>query len=350
MAYNSTSILEEEMLMPIDWAPLVSFLRSHERPLLMTHIRPDADGLGAQLALHDALTRVGKQSRVAIASKLPPRYEFLDPGRTIIEDFRLGTASSFGDRDCVIVLDTGTWNQLGEFGDYLKANPIPRAVVDHHRTQDDLGGERYVDIGSESCGRLSYEIIRALGETPSPLAANHLFMAVATDTGWFRHPNASPATFALAAELVSLGANPTELYERLYEAAPLARLKLTGLAIDRLKLRAAGRIAYTEILLADYAATGAVPGDTEDLINFPRSVEGVEAALVFIEQPGNGTKVSFRSKSLDVSRIAEQFGGGGHKLASGARTNKSLPQTRDEVLQAVESALLHVRESGNRGD
>lgn len=305
----------------------------------MTHIRPDADGLGSQLGLYHALVELGKKPRVAIASKLPPRYEFLDPGRKIVEDFRLSTAGIFADRDCVLVMDTGTFNQLGEFGDYLKANPIPRAVLDHHRTQDDLGGERYVDISSESCGRLSYELVRQLGVTPSPIAANHLFMAVATDTGWFRHPNATPETFSLAAELVRLGANPTELYEKLYEAAPLARLKLTGVAIDRLKLHAGGRIAYTEILLADYAQTAAVPGDTEELINYPRSVEGVEVALVFIEQPGNGTKVSFRSKSLDVSKIAERFGGGGHKLASGARTDKPLATTRQEVLQAIEAAL-----------
>ncbi|MDB5306269.1 MAG: nrnA [Gemmataceae bacterium] len=325
--------------MPVDWSPLVEFLRNHDRPLLMTHIRPDADGLGSQLALHDALTSLGKHPRVAIASKLPPRYEFLDPGRRVIEDFRMpGTA--FKDRDSVVVLDTGTWNQLGDFGDHLKANPdIPRAVVDHHRTQDDLGGLRFVDISAESTGRLTHEIMRALGVSPSPKAANLLFMAVATDTGWFRHPNTSPATFALAGELEAAGANPTELYEQLYEAAPLARLKLTGVAIERLQLRAGGRVAYTEIYLKDYAATGAVPGDTEDLITFPRSVEGVEVALVFIEQPGGGTKISFRSRALDVSQLAERFGGGGHKLASGARVAGNLPEVRDEVLAAAIAAL-----------
>jgi phosphoesterase RecJ-like protein len=298
----------------------------------MTHIRPDADGLGAQLALHDALTAIGKHPRVAIASRLLPRYDFLDPKRTVIEDFKPG---AFTDRDCVVVLDTGTWNQLGDFARWLQASPLPRAVVDHHRTQDDLGGLQMVDIAAEATGRLAYEIIRALNAPISRNAANNLFMAVATDTGWFRHQNTTPATFALCGELVALGANPTELYERLYEAATLARFKLTAVALDRLAVTAGGKVAYTEIRLADYPATGAVPGDTEDLINYPRGVEGVEIALVFIEQQDGGTKVSFRSRSADVSKLAEQFGGGGHKLASGARVMKPFTEVRDAVLAAA---------------
>jgi bifunctional oligoribonuclease and PAP phosphatase NrnA len=322
--------------MPIDWSPFVDFLSRHERPLLMTHIRPDADGLGAQLALHDALSAIGKKPRVAIASKLLPRYEFLDPKRAIIEDFKPAT---FADCDCVVVLDTGTWNQLGDFGKWLQASPLPRAVVDHHRTQDDLGGLQLVDITAEATGRLAYEIIRALGAPLSASAAHYLFMAIATDTGWFRHPNATPATFALCGELVTLGARPTELYEQLYEAATLPRFKLTAVALDRLAVRAGGKIAYTEIKLSDYTATGAVPGDTEDLINFPRGVEGVEIALVFIEQQDGGTKVSFRSRAADVSKLAEQFGGGGHKLASGARVMKPLTEVRDAVLIAAEDVI-----------
>ena len=325
--------------MPVDWSPLVAFLREHDRPLLMTHIRPDADGLGAQLALHQTLTGFGKHSRVAIASKLPPRYAFLDPTRQVIEDFR---PANFADRDSVVVLDTGTWNQLGDFGDWLKASSLPRAVVDHHRTQDDLGGLRMVDIAAESTGRLAHEIILALGAKVSPPVANYLFMAVATDTGWFRHPNAAPRTFALAAELVEAGANPTRLYEALYEAAPLARLRLVGVALKRLEVRGGGKVAFTEIYLKDYAETGAVPGDTEDLINYPRSVEGVEVALLFIEQPGGGTKVSFRARAVDVSKLAERFGGGGHKLAAGARINEPLPPARDAVLAAVDEALRNV--------
>ncbi len=322
--------------MPLDWSPLVEFLRTHDRPLLMTHIRPDADGMGAQLALHDALTAIGKHPRVAIASKLLPRYGFLDPKRTVIEDFK---PSAFTDRDCVVVLDTGTWNQLGDFGKWLQASPLPRAVVDHHRTQDDLGGLQMVDIEAEAAGRLAYEIIRALGAPISANAAHYLFMAVATDTGWFRHPNATAATFALCAELVELGARPTELYEQLYDSASLARFKLTAVALQRLTVLPGGKIAYTEIAIGDYPATGAVPGDTEDLINYPRGVEGVEIALVFIEQQDGGTKVSFRSRAADVSKLAEQFGGGGHKLASGARVVGKLAEVRDKVLAEAARVL-----------
>jgi bifunctional oligoribonuclease and PAP phosphatase NrnA len=323
--------------MPLDWSPLVDFIRTHNHILLMTHIRPDADGLGSQLGLADALRAMGKRPRVVIASKLLPRYSFLDPNREIIEDFTPG--EKFRNVDAIIVMDTGTWGQLGDFGDWMKTMTVPKAVVDHHRTQDDLGGLAFVDTSAEATGRLSYEIIRALGATLSPTAAHHLFMALAMDTGWFRHPNTTAKTFALASELVAAGANPTPLFEQLFECATMPRVKLTGVALERMQTRANGKIAYTEIYLKDYHAHKAVPGDTEDLINYPRSLEGVEIAMIFIEQQDGGTKVSFRSRSADVSKLAEQFNGGGHKLASGARVAEPLSAARDKVLAAAETLV-----------
>ena len=215
-------------------------------------------------------------------------------------------------------------------------------MVDHHRTQDDdLAEVRMVDTTAEATGRLSYEIIRALGVPLTANAAHHLFMALALDTGWFRHPNTTASSFALADELVRAGANPPPLYEQLFECAPVARLRLLGVALERLRTAAGGRIGYTEVYLSDYDATGAVPGDTEDLINYPRSIDGVEVALVFIEQPEGGTKVSFRARSkVDVARLAERFGGGGHRLASGARDDRALPAVKASVLAAAEAALL----------
>lgn len=325
--------------MPLDWSPLVELIRTHQTFLLMTHVRPDADGLGAQLGLADALGRIGKTARVVIASKLPPRYAFLDPKREVIEEFTTQTADRFRTVDVILVLDTGTWGQLGDFGPFMRSMTVPKAVIDHHRTQDDLGGLAFVDTSAEAAGRLSYEIIRALDAPLSPQAAHHLFMALALDTGWFRHANTTAKTFALAEELVRAGANPTPLYEQLFEAAPLGRLKLVGQAIQRLQTRAAGKIAFTEIVLKDYGVCGAVPGDTEDLIDLPRKIDGVEIAMIFIEQADGGTKVSFRSRSADISKLAEQYNGGGHKLAAGARLPDALPAAREKVLAAAEKLL-----------
>jgi phosphoesterase RecJ-like protein len=329
--------------MALDWSPLVAALRASRQPLLMTHIRPDADGLGAQLAVADALTALGKTPRVVIASPLPPRYAFLDTPAQPVERFDPADPSPLRGCDMVAILDTGTWNQVGDFGPYLRTLTVPKFVVDHHQTQDDLGGLALVDTTAEATGRLAYELIRALGVPVSRRAAHLCFMALALDTGWFRHPNTTAATFELAEELVRLGADPPPLFEQLFECAPVSRLKLVGRALERLQTRSAGKVAFTEVLLTDYPATGAVPGDTEDLINYPRSIDGVEVALLFIEQPEGGTKVSFRSRCrVDVATLARRFGGGGHRLAAGARAPGSLPVVREQVLREVDRALAAV--------
>lgn len=326
----------------MDWSPLVALLKRSEHPLLMTHIRPDADGLGAQLAVADALTTMGKTPRVVIASPLPPRYAFLDTPTQPVERFHANDSSPFAGCDAVVVLDTGTWNQLGDFGPYLRTLSVPKAVVDHHMTQDDLGGLALVDTTAEATGRLAYELVRALGVPISKRAAHFMFMALALDTGWFRHKNTTAQTFALADELVRLGADPPPLYEQLFECAPVSRLKLVGRALERLQTRNSGQVAFTEVYLSDYPATGAVPGDTEDLINYPRSVDGVEVALLFIEQPEGGTKISFRSRGrVDVATLAKQFDGGGHKMAAGARAEGTLSAVREQVLAAVDLALAN---------
>jgi phosphoesterase RecJ-like protein len=324
--------------MPIDWSPFVEFVAHHHRFLLTTHIRPDGDGLGSQSALAEVLRRRGKEVRQVIASAWPPRYDFLDPQR------RIERFAPPGDNwaDAVVVLDTGTWNQLGDFGPFLQKSPAQRVVIDHHLTQDNLGATRFVDATAEATARLVYDAIAALGEPLPEDAANALFVALAMDTGWFRHSNTTPATFALACELTRAGARPSHLYDMLFERNSLSRLKLTGLILDRLTVVDNGQIAYCEILRDDYARTGALPADSEDLINYPRSVAGVEVALMFMEQPRGGIKVSFRSRArIDVARVAEQFGGGGHRLASGAIVEGTLEEVRGRVLDAVRNALSH---------
>ena len=324
--------------MPVDWSPFVKLVHAHHRFLLTTHVRPDGDGLGSILALAETLEQNGKQCDLVITSNFPPRYAFLDAQHRIARFAPPG--DHWRNTEAVLVLDTGTWSQLDTFAPFLRELTVPKVVIDHHQTQDDLGALRFIDVTAEATGRLTYEAIRALNYPLTASVASHLFVALAMDTGWFRHANTTPATFALASELVQAGARPELLYDELFERNSLPRLKLMGLVLDRLQVTENGRVAYSEVQRGDYELTKATPQDTEDLVNFTRSVVGVEVGMLFMEQPRGGVKVSFRSRSLDVARLAERFGGGGHRLAAGATLQASLDEARARVLDAVHAAFF----------
>ena len=324
--------------MPIDWSPFVDLVRKHQRFLITTHVRPDPDGLGSQLALADALEGMGRQVQMVIASSWPPRYTFLDPERRIQRFVPPGDAHK--DVEVIVVLDTGTWNQLGDFGDWMKTSTATKVVIDHHVTQDDLGALQLFDTTSEATGRLVYEAVQALGQQISRKAAACLFAAVATDTGWLRHKNTTAATFALAEKLTRAGADPNYLYDEIYEQNTVARINLLGLVLQRLQVIEKGTIAYSEVFKGDYVKTGAIPQDTEDAVGYTRSISGVEVGMIFLEQPAGGIKVSFRSKGkVDVAAIAKSFDGGGHRLASGATLHTSMDEAQKHVLDAVRRAL-----------
>jgi phosphoesterase RecJ-like protein len=315
--------------MSIDWSPFVELVRKHQRFLITTHVRPDPDGLGSQLALADALEGMGRQVQMVIASSWPPRYTFLDPERRIQRFAPPGDAHR--DVEVIVVLDTGTWNQLGDFGDYMKTSNAKKVVIDHHMSQDELGALRLLDTTAEATGRLVYEAVKA---------ASCMFAAVATDTGWFRHKNTTAATFALGEKLARAGANPNYLYDEIYEQNTAARINLLGLVLQRMRVIENGTIAFSEVFKADYAKTGAIPQDTEDAVGYTRSIAGVEVGMIFLEQPAGGVKVSFRSRGkVDVAKVAESFGGGGHKLASGATLHTSIEDAQKQVLDTVRAAL-----------
>src|SRR5437868_9596019 len=145
--------------MSINWTPFVNLVRRHQRFLITTHVRPDPDGLGSQLGLAYALEQMGKQVRLVIASKWPPRYDFLDPTRRI-QRFEL-PGTGYRDAEVIIILDTGTWGQLGDFGPFLKTMNVPKVVIDHHMSQDDLGALALVDTTAEATGRLVFESVQA---------------------------------------------------------------------------------------------------------------------------------------------------------------------------------------------
>jgi phosphoesterase RecJ-like protein len=222
----------------------------------------------------------------------------------------------------------------------LEKTAAKKVVIDHHVSSSDLGALEFKDTSAAATGVLVTELIEFLGVRPAAEQAAALFCAVATDTGWFRFPNTDSRTLRTAARLFDLGAQPALLYRELYERSSPARLRLHSRVLDRVALELEGRVGHTFVMRKDFEETGAHPTDTEDLVNDCLTVDGVECAFILVEQRDGRMKASLRSRTgLDVARIAEQFGGGGHKQASGAMLPGPLANAQTSILEAVRAAL-----------
>jgi phosphoesterase RecJ-like protein len=331
----------------LDWNQWRELVYSARRVALLTHVRPDGDALGSCEALRLALKAIGKEARVFVPGSIPDRYHFLDEEQNWISVPAGGPVpEEFGEADLVVVADTGTWAQLGGLADAVKHSPARKIVLDHHETQDDLGAVRFVDSRAEATGRLAWQAIQALGVPVSPAIARALFVALATDTGWFHHSNTQPETFELATRLVQAGAEPHRLYEHIFEQNSLEKLRLVGSVLQRLQLAAGGRVCYGVVRLRDYEETGARHVETEDLIGYTRSIRGVEVGVLFMEQAQGTTKVSFRSRGqINVARLAERWHGGGHAAAAGAMLHEPLELAISTVLHALEKELTQQSDS-----
>jgi phosphoesterase RecJ-like protein len=325
----------------LDWEEFRRRVDAAGSVLLTTHVRPDGDALGSELALRRLLLAKGKRVTIFNPGTTPPRYQFLDPTGNVIGFRSESNPHPPEPPDLIVVLDTGTWSQLPGLQPLFEASSAPKVVVDHHQTQDDLGALRIVDVNQAACGML---VFQAFGEFDVPIdeeAAEALFIAVATDTGWMHHPNAGPEVFHALAEFVARGAQPNRIYRALYETNSLPRLRLLGRVLDKAKLLRDGTLATVSVTQADIADVGAHPMDTEDFIVYLMSLDGVESAVLFIEQKDRRTtKVSFRSRgTIDCSKLAERFGGGGHKPAAGATVQLPLAEAESAVLDAVQRTM-----------
>jgi phosphoesterase RecJ-like protein len=324
----------------IDWPRLVEIVRRHQRFLLTTHVRPDGDAVGSVAAMAAALEQLGKDVIIVTGFEVPRNLRFLDPGGKIQ---RLGKGTSpekLAAVEVLMVLDTAAWAQLGDMGDVIRTTRAVKVVLDHHVSGDDLGAEVFKDDEAEATGSLVFEAAERLGAEVTAPMAEALFVAVATDTGWFRFASTKSGTLRLAARLTEAGAVPHRLFKELYENDSFGRLRLLGRAMARTQTELGGRLIYTWLTQADFAESGAVPADSEDIINLTLSVAGTEAAVILVEQPAGGCKISFRSRSdLDCSRVAAQFGGGGHRNAAGASLPGPLAEARSKVLDAVRRAM-----------
>jgi len=322
------------------WPRFVELVHAHERILLTSHIRPDCDALGSELGMAGVLEALGKRVTIVNGMATPPNLAFIDPARRIQVIEQSVSSADLDDIQLVMILDTSAWAQLGPMSDWLRATSAKKIVVDHHISEDDLGAEAFKDTSAEATGRLVVEAAEALGVALTPEIAMPLFAAIATDTGWFRFGSTTSGTYRTVAKLVDAGASPAEIYRQLYEQDTAGRVRLRGVILSRVALELDGRLAHTYVLREDFARTGSLPSDTEDVINMTLAIAGVEFAVIMVEQATRGFKISFRSRcEVDCSRLAEQFGGGGHKAAAGAFVPGTLAEVQSGVLDVVRAAM-----------
>ena len=326
--------------MAINWPAFKNIIDSHQRIVLTSHIRPDCDALGSELGMAQVLEAVGKDVVIVNGQATPPNLAFIDPTKRIKcinEDIQL---ADLGDRELLMILDTSAWAQLGPMGDVIRSLECKKIVVDHHVSEDELGAEPFKNTTAEATGRLVIEAADALDVKLTPEMSMPLFAAIATDTGWYRFSSTTGDTYRFAGRLMDAGAQPTEIYRDLYERDSLGRVKLRGEVLVRIETEVDGRLAHTYIRKDDFERTGALPSDTEDLINMALEIDGTEVAVIFVEQLTGGFKLSFRSRcELKCSDVAETFGGGGHKAAAGAFIEGPFEEVRTKVLDVVRAAM-----------
>jgi phosphoesterase RecJ-like protein len=326
--------------MPIDWRPLIAVIHDAQRFVVTSHVRPDADAIGSETALAGVLTSLGKTVRIVNPSATPNHLWFLDPQKTILKFGEQINLESACDTDVHMIVDTSAWQQLDSVRKVVEQTPAKKVVVDHHQSSDALGALEFKDVTASATGVLILELTDALGVMPTPEQATQMFTAIATDTGWFRFPNADARTYEAARRLIAYGAQPSSIYRELYERSTLGRLKLHGRVLSRVAVDYDGRLAHTFVLQKDFEELGAHPSDTEDVVNDCLTINGAECAIILVEQKSGQVKCSFRSRTtLDVARVAEGFGGGGHRQAAGAMLPGPFATARQRVLETLEKAL-----------
>ncbi len=324
--------------MPItDWSPLKELIDAHQSFLITSHVRPDADALGSELGMKAILEAFGKKVTIVNASAPPANLQFLNVDQQILKLNETIARTAVPVVDVIIVVDTSAWQQLGTMADVIQAAASKRLVIDHHVSSDKMDAIELKDVESAATGELIFEAAQALGVRFNAETAGALYAAIATDTGWFRFPSTTARTMRIIAELIDMGAVPHALYNQLNEQSSLARVRLSGRVLGRIQTEAEGRLNWVWADSKDLAETGSVPSDTESLVNQCLTVAGSQAAFIAVELQTTQIKFSLRCRPpYNVAAVAEQFGGGGHRLASGA----TLPGPLKPALETMRQAFL----------
>jgi phosphoesterase RecJ-like protein len=319
---------------------VINTLSRCKRVLITTHIRPDGDALGSTAALAMGLKKQGIDAEILLLSHLPTKYAFIYKDYGLLHhDAETGwpeglTLDAF---DAFASVDTGTWSQLPGLKEKVLAFKKPRLVIDHHLTQEDWADVKLVVKEASAACEIVGELLTLWDVKIDQPIATALYLGLVSDTGWFQFSNTRPYTLRLAALLIEAGVNTDRLYQQLYQNERKERLALQARALGRLELLLDGRLAVMRIGKQDFEETRANVPDTENLINLPLQIATVQVSILLTEPKDFGpVRVSLRSKGqVDVSKFAEQFGGGGHARASGLKVDGDFQAAHDKVVAAM---------------
>jgi bifunctional oligoribonuclease and PAP phosphatase NrnA len=330
---------EPTELLTSDIDRVADAIRAGDRFLLTTHENPDGDALGSLLATHRILEALGKDTVMFLAAKefpLPVEYRFLP-----LEEVFHEPPADIADR-VVVFLDCGNIDRMPV--DFLQNGQNKVINVDHHHDNTRFGTINLVDVDASCTAEIVYDLSGLLDVQLTPEIANALYVGLVTDTGKFMYENTDARSHRMAAGLIEAGVQVNEIYRRLYEHAPIEKLKLLARALEGVTLHDGGRLAVTYISTEDYAVTGASAALAEGIIDHLRTIDGTVVAAVVREQPENdraSRKVSMRSTDgqVDVSAIARQHGGGGHRRAAGFGTDLEFEQVVEFLIAEIDAQV-----------
>ena len=316
---------------------LIEIIKRSKNIIILTHVGPDGDTLGSMLALKEILSRISLVEKIdsVIVGKIPDIYKFLPNINSCKTHDDTNLYSSY---DLAITVDCASIDRLGDALDLFRNAKIT-ANIDHHISNTKFANINVIDPKASATGQIIYHFAKLLDVKITKEIAIDLYTSILTDTGGFKFENTRPETFNICANLVKAEADPVYIYQQCYESKPLAMVKLHAKAVEEAVFIENNTIAYTlvsrKMLEAFNASDDHVDGISEAL----RQINTVKVALVFKETQKGATKISMRSKKLDICEIARYFGGGGHRLAAGCTIEKPPVDAVNEVLPVLRKQI-----------
>ncbi|MFD2256261.1 bifunctional oligoribonuclease/PAP phosphatase NrnA [Luteolibacter algae] len=325
----------EEKILKDQFAELGEVIAKNESFIIMSHVRPDGDAIGSQIALGFSLMAMGKTVYLVNEDGVPESLMFLRGSQSIT------TPGEPVDVDVAIALDTATKPRLGERSLHAAGRAKFWINIDHHISNPAYGDLNVIDAGKPATGQIIYELIQQLGYPLPEETRDAIYVAVSTDTGSFQYGSTTAETYEMGADLIRRGLDVGMINAETYDNHPYRRLELMRALLNTLAISENGKLAHWELREETRKKLVLQPDDSEGLIDLIRGVKGVLVAAFFEELQDGKIRVSMRSKNkgVNVCEVASQFGGGGHSLAAGIRMAGPLEDAKAKVLAALETAL-----------